>query len=85
LLGYGFTAELRRCIAFKRGVNTAVVVIFPERFKRSLQINRIPEQSAVEKLATNGPDQTLDEWGVWSYQGLSGFPNGILNHFTLMK
>jgi hypothetical protein len=60
LLGYGFTAELYWRITLKRGVNTVVVVIFPERLELSLQNNRIPVQSMIEKLATEGTDQTLD-------------------------
>jgi len=43
LLGYGITGELRRCIALKRGVSTAVVAVREELFKLSLRLNRIPE------------------------------------------
>ncbi len=62
LLGYGFTAESYWRITLKRSENTAVVVIFPERLELSLQNNRISEQSMIEKLVTEGPDQTLNEW-----------------------
>jgi hypothetical protein len=43
-------------------VKTVAVVIILERFKHSLQINRVPEQRLVKKLTTNGPDQALDKW-----------------------
>jgi hypothetical protein len=42
-------------------VKTVVVVVILERFKLSLQINRVPEQRLVKKLSTNGPDQAFDE------------------------
>jgi len=40
---FGFTTDLCRRIAFERSVKSAVVVIILERFKLSLQINRVPE------------------------------------------
>jgi len=43
-------------------MKTVVVVIILERFKLSLQIDRVPEQRLIKKLTTNGPDQALDEW-----------------------
>jgi len=47
-------------IAFKGGVKTAVVVIIPEQFEFSLQINGVPEAHLVKKLTTNGTDNSID-------------------------
>ena len=49
-----FTADLCWRIAFERSVKTVVVVINLERFKLSLQIDRVPEKRLVKKLSTNG-------------------------------
>jgi hypothetical protein len=59
--GSGLTADLRWCTAFERSMKTVVVEIILERFKLSLQINRVPEQRLVKKLTTNGPNQTLNK------------------------
>ena len=62
LSDFRFTADLCRRIASERSVKTVVVIIILERFKLSLQIDRVPEQRLVKKLSTNSPDQAFDEW-----------------------
>ena len=61
LSGYGFTSHLRRRIAFERNMKTVVVVIIPERFMLSFQLDRIPEQRPIKKLPANGSDKSLNE------------------------
>jgi len=42
-------------------VKTVVVVIILERIKRSFQIDRVPEQRPIKKLAAPGFDKALNE------------------------
>jgi hypothetical protein len=54
--GYGFTTNFRWRVALERSMKAVVVVIILERFKLHLQIDRVPEQSMIKKLTTNGSD-----------------------------
>ena len=43
-------------------MSAMMVVINFEVCKLSLQVESVPEKRMVEKIATNGSDQPLDEW-----------------------
>jgi hypothetical protein len=61
LSGCGFATDFCRRIASELSMKTVVVVINLERFKLSLQIDRVPEQRLIKKFTTNGPDEPLNE------------------------
>ena len=43
-------------------MNTTAVVIVAEFLQLPLQIERIPEEQAIEMLAANGADQSFHKW-----------------------
>ena len=53
--------ELRRRETRDGAMHTMAVVVIPERLQLSLQIDRVPEEDAVQVLATDRADQTLNE------------------------
>lgn len=55
------TGELRRREPRDRAMNAMAVVVIPERLQLSLQIDRVPEEDAVQVLAPDRADQTLNE------------------------
>ena len=59
--GTGLAGCFRRGAATEGLVNAASVVINPERFEFLVQVDRVPEEYAIEILASDGPNQAFDE------------------------
>jgi len=55
------TGELRRRETRDGAMHAMAVVVIPDGFQLSLQIDRVPEEDAVQVLAPNRADQTLNE------------------------
>jgi len=53
--------ELRRRETRDGAMHAMAVVVIPERLQLSLQIDRVPEEDAVQVLAPDRADQTLNE------------------------
>jgi hypothetical protein len=59
--GAGCAGELRRRESRDGAMHAMVVVVIPEGLQLSRQIGRVPEEDAVQVLAPDRADQTLNE------------------------
>ena len=58
-----------RSAAIERLVNAMLVVISPELFQLSLQVDCVPDEHVVKKLSSNRPDQPFHERMGHGYVG----------------
>src|SRR4051794_20472264 len=49
-------------VTIERLVDAAFVVIIPELFQLSFQVDCVPDEQVVKKLPSDRPDQPLYEW-----------------------